>query len=106
MTGISSLQLSRKSLSEDGFKEYYLKWLTRKVDAEDAAIHFRALVEGAAELALRATRAAQDEEDDDDKKNQGVTNPHLEEMADTKGRSITEIFIYARDLRRVMVTYS
>lgn len=98
--GVSSRGLSTSTLSLEGFKSYYDKWLTRKIDTEEAAEHFRALVEGAAEIALRSSK-----KDADDSEN-GVTNRHLVEMEKSKLIDINDIFIYARDLRRVMVTFS
>lgn len=96
--GVSTRGLSNSTLSLEGFKSYYDKWLTRKIDAEEAAEHFIALVQGAAEIALRSAKK------DDDSTSQ-VTNRHLLEMEKGKG-NINEIFIYARDLRRVMVNFS
>lgn len=97
--GTSSLHVGNKSLDKDGFRMYYLRWLTRTIDAQEAEDHFRALVEGAAEIALRAADSLDDE-------SLGVSNYHLEDMKDTKNRDIGDIFIYARDLRRVLVTYA
>ena len=64
--------------------------MTRTVDPVEALEHFRALVEGAAEMALKEEEA----------------NEELQAMRDTKHLQASEIFIYAKDLRKVMVAYS
>lgn len=97
--GASSVHVGNKSLDKDGFRMYYLRWLTRSIDAQEAEDHFRALVEGAAEIALRSADTLDDE-------SLAVSNRHLEDMKDTKNRDIGDIFIYARDLRRVLVNYA
>lgn len=86
-------QRNALALPKDDFVAYFSKFVTRTVDPREAAEHFRALVEGAAEQALR---------DPDD---QGV-NDELRAMADTKHRRIDELFIYARDLRKVVASMS
>ena len=71
------------------------------MDNSEAANHFRALVEGAAEKSLRGG-----EDEDDRDRADGLRNAALEEMRETKHMDIGEIFIYAKDLRDVLVTLS
>jgi hypothetical protein len=88
-------------VSRDGWVKFFEKYLTRTVDPKEAAEHFRALVEGAAEMVLR------DGDDDDEGGDaSAVVNEELKAMKDTKHVPITKIFIYAKDLRKVMVAFS
>lgn len=88
-----------QSLTQAGFRKYVLNWLTRKIDAAEAKDHFKALVDGAAEIAQRASQADLhgDELSPDDRRGY-----RRHATVDEDG----ELFIYARDLRRVLVTYS
>ena len=79
-------------LPKDDFVSYFSKFVTRTVDPREAAEHFRALVEGAAEQALRDPDTEASDE--------------LRSMADTKHRRVDELFIYARDLRKVVASMS
>jgi len=79
-------------LPKDDFVAYFSKFVTRTVDPREAAEHFRALVEGAAEQALRDPDTEASDE--------------LRAMADTKHRRVDELFIYARDLRKVVASMS
>ena len=76
--------------------------MTRTVDPREAAEHFRALVEGAAEQALRGDAGGAGA----DGTPAAAANDELRAMKDTKHIPITKIFIYAKDLRRVMVAFS
>ena len=79
-------------LPKDDFVAYFSKFVTRTVDPREAAEHFRALVEGAAEQALRDPDTEASDE--------------LRAMADTKHRRVDELFIYATDLRKVVASMS
>lgn len=93
----------------DGFQKYYMKFLTRTVDPLEAEAHFRAIVEGAAQRAIHA-RHGDDVKIDDDAPFEVAdltrAEAELAKMADSKHLPITELFVYARDLRRVLVTYA
>jgi len=92
----------RAVLSRDGFVAFFERYMTRTVDPREAAEHFRALVEGAAEQALRGDAGGAGA----DGTPAAAANDELRAMKDTKHIPITKIFIYAKDLRRVMVAFS
>ena len=97
----STRKLLGEHLSQKGFVAFFEKYLTRTVDPKEAAEHFRALVEGAAEMVLRDGEEGGDGGDED-----AIVNDELRQMKDTKHVPINKIFIYAKDLRKVMVAFS
>ncbi|KAH8059554.1 hypothetical protein JL721_9295 [Aureococcus anophagefferens] len=97
----STRKLLGEHLSQKGFVAFFEKYLTRTVDPKEAAEHFRALVEGAAEMVLRDGEEGGDGGDED-----AIVNDELRQMKDTKHVPINKIVIYAKDLRKVMVAFS
>eukprot|EP00635_Sarcinochrysidales_sp_CCMP3193_P012038 CAMPEP_0118898340 /NCGR_PEP_ID=MMETSP1166-20130328/5370_1 /TAXON_ID=1104430 /ORGANISM="Chrysoreinhardia sp, Strain CCMP3193" /LENGTH=372 /DNA_ID=CAMNT_0006837443 /DNA_START=47 /DNA_END=1168 /DNA_ORIENTATION=- len=105
-----------KTLKLRPFQKYYLKFLTRSVATDEAEAHFRAIVEGAAQRALQQRhpdsprpRALHDRRAIDAGQADHAASRaerDLEKMANSKHLPVSELFVYARDLRRVLVTYA
>ncbi|KAH8048693.1 hypothetical protein JL722_12312 [Aureococcus anophagefferens] len=76
----STRKLLGEHLSQKGFVAFFEKYLTRTVDPKEAAEHFRALVEGAAEMVLRDGEEGGDGGDED-----AIVN-ELRQMKDTARR--------------------
>ena len=77
-----NLFADREHVSQKGFVSFFEKYLTRTVDPKEAAEHFRALVEGAAEMVLRGG-----DEADEGGETDAVVNDELMQMKDTKSPS-------------------
>jgi len=63
-------------LGSDTFCSYFQEYLTRRIDSDEAALNFRALVEGAAEMVLHGKGQSRDDA--------ASRNEALAEMEDTK----------------------